>query len=74
MAQKTPRHAPTMMEIQRQVADTVTPETILAADSLGRRLAELRRSGAAGGHTQGNRGDRTRHDRTRNAIRDSRDN
>ena len=63
-----------MAEIQRDVADTVSPESLAAVGGLGNHPTELRRSGAHGTHIQGHRGNRTRHDQDKNAINDSRSN
>ncbi len=61
----------TMTEIIRQ-QQLQAGET--ATKGVGTYLAELRRSGAAGGHDSRRRGNRTRHDQRRSAIHDSREN
>ena len=74
MSNKNKQPVKTMAVIQRDVTDTVSPESLAAVGGLGNRPTELRRSGAHGTHIQGHRGNRTRHDQDKNAINDSRSN
>ena len=74
MSNKNKQPVKTMAEIQRDVADTVSPESLAAVGGFSNRLTELRRPGAHGTHLQGHRGNRTRHDQDKNAINDSRSN
>ncbi len=62
-----------MAEIQSKVAQEIS-EGGIAVNSMGRRLTELRRSGAAGKHESRPRGSRTRHDQRNKSIRDSQEN